>query len=298
MVRIGARSVFPHTRIRGPSLYYFRKVGGRVVQIRIGRLDEGETVLRKRYQELLTPQPRTVADLLGAWLTEAHDIRPKTRQEYERNIRAKLVPVFGSIPLTALRSSHIAQFLERRGNVAGNREVACLASVIEWGRRQGWIDSNPCQGVRRNRERSRQRYVTHRELGQALKRTTPEFRDFMLAGYFTGFRQGDLRALRRTDLSAKGIKMSESKTGKQVAMRWSKPLRACVDRCMERHHSDRVFTDTRGQAWSLWAVQSAMRRLDVDWTFHDLRRKAESDHKKGLGLLSRYKRAWDLEPVR
>jgi hypothetical protein len=41
-----------------------------------------------------------------------------------------------------------------------------------------------------------------------------------------------------------------------------------------------------------------MRRLDVDWTFHALRAKAESDHAKGLGLLSRYKRARDLDPTR
>jgi len=59
-----------------------------------------------------------------------------------------------------------------------------------------------------------------------------------------------------------------------------------------------VFTDTNGEPWGFWAVQSAMRRLDVDWTFHDLRAKAESDHATGLGLLSRYKRARNLEPVR
>ena len=34
-----------------------------------------------------------------------------------------------------------------------------------------------------------------------------------------------------------------------------------------------------------------MRRLKVEWTFHDLRAKAESDSETGLGLLTRYKRA-------
>jgi hypothetical protein len=41
-----------------------------------------------------------------------------------------------------------------------------------------------------------------------------------------------------------------------------------------------------------------MGRLQVEWTFHDLRAKAESDHRKGLGLLARYKRAKQLEPTR
>lgn len=34
-----------------------------------------------------------------------------------------------------------------------------------------------------------------------------------------------------------------------------------------------------------------MRRLDVSWTFHDLRAKADSDHETGLGLMRRHNRA-------
>jgi hypothetical protein len=41
-----------------------------------------------------------------------------------------------------------------------------------------------------------------------------------------------------------------------------------------------------------------MRRLQVDWNFHDIRAKAESDHATGMGLLSRYKRARRITPTR
>jgi site-specific recombinase XerC len=289
--------VFPHTRVKGPSLYYFRKINGKVVEIRIGRLDEGETILRQRYRELVAPTPRTVGDLLMVWMEVTHNLRPRTEAEYRRQIESELNPVLGRMPLRALTRSVIGQYLERRGNVSANREVACLSTVCEWGIRRGWMEENPCRGVRRNRETPRNRYITNRELGQALRKTTPEFRDFMLAAYFTGFRQGDLRSLRR-DQVHRLIQVEEGKGRKRVRMAYSAALQALIARCLKRHTSDYVFTDTRGERWGEWAIQSAMRRLQVDWTFHDLRAKAESDHPTGLGLLTRYKRARELKPTR
>lgn len=287
-----------YTRVIGPSLYYHRRVGGKLVQVKLGRLDEGAAVLRARYQALLAPQPRTVDDMLTGWQTEKHQLAPKTRAEYDRQIDTTLRPVLGNMALTDVKPSTIGQYLERRQTVSANREVACLSTVYEWAIRNGYAEFNPCRGVRRNRETPRHRYVSNVELGQALKRTTPEFRDFMLAAYFTGFRQADLRRLKWTDIDRRQITLTEAKTGKKITMRLSKPLAAVLGRARGRTGSDYVFTNTSGQPWSLWAVQSAMRRLDVDWTFHDLRAKAESDHRSGLGLLSRYKRARQLEPTR
>jgi site-specific recombinase XerC len=294
----GLHWMFPHTRVRGPSLYYFRKIGGRVVEVRIGRLSEGEAVLRQRYQELLQPTPRTVGDLLTAWAAEEHDLAPRTLKEYRRHIQATLLPVFDKTPMTAMHQGIVAQYLQRRGNVSANREIACLSTVFEWGMRHGFAAANPCRGVRRNKERARERDVSNRELGQAMRKAPPEFRDFLLAAYLTGFRQGDLRSLRRDQVGRLGMELTESKNRRRVKMAWSHALRRLITRCERRNDSEYVFTNTDGEPWSLWAVQSAMRRLDVDWTYHDLRRKAESDHPVGLGLLARYKRAWDLRPTR
>ena len=41
-----------------------------------------------------------------------------------------------------------------------------------------------------------------------------------------------------------------------------------------------------------------MKRLGVDWNFHDLRAKAESDHPKWLGLLTRYDRRKVVRPFK
>jgi hypothetical protein len=57
--------------------------------------------------------------------------------------------------LNSLEPMHIAQYLELRkvegAAIGGNRERAVLGSVISWGMRFGWCQSNPCNGRRRCR---------------------------------------------------------------------------------------------------------------------------------------------------
>jgi hypothetical protein len=289
----------PHVRVNHGRAYYVRKVAGKVRWTPLCRADEGEAAIRAAYEAVLNEKPRTVADILGAWLKDGgRDLRPRTRREYERQITAKLEPTLGKMLPENVKPSHIAQYLERRKGPIGNREIATLSTVFNWAMRQGWIDENPCRGTRRNRETPRRRYVEDDELAKALEATTPAFRRLMQAAYLTGLRQGDLRVLRKDQISEKGIQLAESKRGKRLVISWSDELKALVDAAVAASKCDRVFANTRGRPWTESAIQSARRRLGADFAFHDLRAKAESDHEVGLGLLSRYKRARRLTPVR
>lgn len=81
--------------------------------------------------------------------------------------------------------------------------------------------------------------------------------------------------------------MTESKTGRARIIYWSPELRKLLNGAMERastladqlEHAapTHVFTGRYGTPWTMWAVQSQMRRLNVDWHFHDLRAKAATD---------------------
>lgn len=265
--------------------------------VALTRVEAGEPALLKALQEMRDPTPRTIADLFDSWIAADHDLAPKTLQDYRAALTGPLRRVFGHMPLGALTQSEVAQYLERRGGVKANREVAALGSVCNWAMRQGWLPANPTYGVRRNREKPRTRYVTNRELGQALRRAHEATRDIMLAAYLTGLRQGDLRAMKKSAVGREGLTITEGKRGKRIVVTWSGPLKALVLRALSRSQGDHVFTSPYGHPWSFWGLQSAMRRLEVDWTFHDLRAKAESDHKAGMGLLTRYKRARRIAPV-
>ena len=168
---------------------------------------------------------------------------------------------------------------------------------------RGLCRSNPCRGVRRNPQLPRQRYVRDDEFRRVFEKASPAFQDFLAGLYLTGFRQGDLRRLRKNQLTPHGIRVEESKTGKIRVVQWSEALRFFITRASSRAtESEVVFTNSQGDPWSRWAIQSAVRRLRArtkhDWTLHDVRAKAESDHAEGLGLLPLYRRATRVTPVR
>jgi hypothetical protein len=48
-----------------------------------------------------------------------------------------------------------------------------------------------------------------------------------------------------------------------------------------------MLTNTRGQRWTKWTVQSVMRGLAVDWTFQDLRRYLRADQARDTRPLRR-----------
>jgi hypothetical protein len=95
-----------------------------------------------------------------------------------------------------------------------------------------------------------------------------------------------------------GLRVRQSKDGKHELRQWTDSLRRLVRKELERSRCDRIFTNRSGQPWSLSGLQSAMRRLNVNWTFHDIRAKADSDHETGLGLMRRYNRARRLKAVK
>jgi site-specific recombinase XerD len=230
-----------------------------------------------------------------------------TQKEYERVIRARLIPTFGHMRPDDVTQQDIAAYLEFReteeGNGPGaNREMAVLSSVFNHGMRIRQCKFNPTYGVRRNEEKGRERYVTDQELRIALRTAGPALRYLLWATYLTGFRQGDLRRLTKDKLMPEGIRVREGKGGKHEMRLWSESLRKVVRRSAARTKCSHVFANSYGRAWTKDAIGNAMSRLKdktgADWTFHDLRAKAETDHATGLGLMRRYTRVRKLAAVK
>lgn len=234
------------------------------------------------------------------------DLAATTQHDYEIIIEKKLIPAFGRMNPDDLTSQDIAMYLARRESdghgARGNREVAVLSSIINHGMRTGKIRTNPTYGVRRNKERPRTFYIENESLRASLKQSGPGLRHLLWAAYLTGFRQKDLINLRREHLTPDGIKVIQSKDGKHILMAWSESLRSVVRRALARSKCPYVFTNESGQKYTKSGINSAMRRMraktGIEWRFHDLRAKAESDHESGLGLMTRYKRAKRLTAVR
>lgn len=274
----------------------------------LSRVDDGATALYTALQAFTSDRPATYGQLMMLYIARAlPELRPATQPEYVRIINARLQHHFGHLILNTLEPMHVAQYLEMRKNdgaaIGGNRERAVLGSVISWGMRFGWCASNPCKGVRRNREAPSRRYVTDEELKGVIDRASPALQDLLAVAFLTGLRQGDLRILTRDAITTKGIELRQSKDGKLREIGWSPALKFFVDRALARSKGEFVFVGTAGRPYSMDGLQSAMRRLGAGFRFRELRPKAASDAKHNvLGhsaqMLATYIRRTVIKPVR
>lgn len=250
----------------------------------LSRIDEGESALYRSLYDLSPARPDTLGALIKMYRAAGMDsLRESTRHRYSLYLN-HLDGVFGKVRLGALKPSAIAVYLEKRrkrprGAIAANREFAVLSSLHNFGMRQGWVEVNPCIGIRRNPETPRKRVVTDAEFLEAFERSPEPFQDLIAVAYLTGAREGDVISWKRSmHLKAEGIVFTQSKTSKPQTIAWSDALRFFVRRAMERFpESEYVLTNRFGAQWGTWAIISQIRRLGVEWTFRDLRAKAQTD---------------------
>lgn len=276
----------------------------------LSRIDEGVNALYRALYELDPTRPGTIGELINVYRAAGMDeLAEATRQDYGKML-PRLAHHFGHIRLGMLKPSQIAVWLETRrkagkGAIRANREFAVLASIHKFGMRQGWVEANPCRGVPRNTERPRSRVVTDEEFLEGFNRAPEAFQDLIAAAYLSGVRQTDIIAWSRTaHLRPDGIHYVQSKTRKPHHVEWTDALRYFVRRAMARFpDEDLVFLNTRGQPWTIWAINSQKRRLELDWCFKDLRAKAQTDSPHsvlghGAALEAVYRKALRTRPVR
>jgi len=245
------------------------------------RVADGEVTLLEAYYELTHADPHNMAGVLLAFVKSGMTkLKPPTQKDYRRIVVTRLIPFCGHMPRNALKPSHVAQYLAHREDagaaVAGNRERACLSSACNYGMRKGWLDMNPCHGVRRNTERPSKVYVAHDALSSAIDRANEHLQDLLAVAYLTGARQTDLMLMTPAAVQGDRLRYIESKTGKQADYEITPTLRGFINRALERGGAT-LFTTPRGLAWSQWGLQSALRRLKMGFQFRQLRPKAQTD---------------------
>ncbi len=247
----------------------------------LSRISEGEVALLEAYYELTHADPHNMAGVLLAFVKNGMTkLRPPTQRDYRRIVITRLIPFCGHMPRNSVKSTHIAQYLDRRETegaaVAGNRERACFSSACNYGMRKGWLDFNPCHGVRRNTERPSKVYVSHDALTDAIDRAPECVQDLLAVAYLAGIRQTDLMLMKPENVQGNRLRFIESKTGKPAEYEITPTLKFFIDRALSRS-GEFLFTSPKGLPWSVWGLQSAMRRLKPGFQFRQLRPKAQTD---------------------
>ncbi len=200
---------------------------------------------------------------------------------------------FSEFRLDDVRPKHIAEYLDQRdAKVAANREIALLSTIYTHAMRWGWTDTNPCDGVVRNPEKPRDRYITDEELEKLRQAASDQFRCIIDLAYLTAMRRGDILRLTLADVHPDGLHVVHQKTKKRLVYEQTPRLTALIDqirRLRRRVRTLFLFATRDGQPYSESGFESIWRRLVgraglVDVHFHDIRAKALTDAKRHGGL--------------
>ncbi len=210
-----------------------------------------------------------------------------TRRDNEREL-AKLMGVFGEMPIDAIAPMHVREYMDIRGEAApvrANREKALLSHIFNKAREWGYtVAINPCQGVKGFRETGRTRYVTDEEFTKVRAHAPPMLIDAMDIALLTGQRPADVLKLKRSNIRDGALLITQNKTGARLAIEIIGELAEVIARIEARPSSaisDFLIQDEHGQP----LTESRLRRrfdiardlAKVDFQFRDIRAKAASD---------------------
>jgi integrase len=201
-----------------------------------------------------------------------------TLHENETNEAPRLLLVFGKMKPSAIKPVHIYKYLDLRAAAGApakaNKEIALLSAVLEFGRRKGELELNPCREIKYNKTRPDTRYVTPAELDLVMQTARERGGMYVIAAlclraaYLTVSRPDEMRQVMRQSITASGMEMLVGKRKKGRAPRfklieWSSDLRAVIDEALalQRTTSLYVFGNSDGQPYTISGWNTNLRRL-------------------------------------
>jgi integrase len=304
----------PGVRLINGSFYFYRRTGsGNRESIPLGK---DETTMRKKWAELtkFSPsKPGSFGELLDRYMREVLPAKDKktgryilaeaTRDSYTTSSEV-LRKHFGDMPYAKseveaatgkfIRAMDIAQFLRNAtAPVQANRHIGLMSVVFSRAREWGNTEYNPCTRVRRNKETPRDYEPTAVGLESLLNATNNEMMKLTIRfAAITGWREGDIRLLRKDQLREDGIFLRTSKRGKKQLWVWTPELRTIVDAAKALRNNNVsslwVFPSRTGTPYTIDGFQSNWARIRnkaglKGMHFHDIRSFA-GDEAEAAGL--------------
>ena len=157
-------------------------------------------------------------DYAAQWLAHKPSLRPRTKEQYEINLRLHILPLLGGVELskftpTTVRSWH-ARLLSS-GQLGPSTVAKCyrlLHAIFATAVEDELLERNPCvlRGAASHSAPERPT-ATIQEVYELARAVDPSLQAMVLLATFTGLRLGELRALRRNriDLVRRTLKVVE-----------------------------------------------------------------------------------------
>lgn len=255
---------------------------------------EGETPFPKDIEK---PIKGSVGELITRYMIEIAPRKAPSTYKGNKIEAENLKKVFFKVQAHAVLPTHIAKYLDKRGQtspVRANREISLLSHKFSYGMRWGALNSNPCLGVAKHKEKGRDRYIRDIEFKSVKSIASELIAIVMDFAYITALRKGDILSLRLDQITDEGIWVKQSKTGAKQLYEWSIGLHEVVNRAKALKRPIRglyLFCNRQGKPYTDAGFKAMWNRVQVKWaeqggnrfTFHDIRAKALTDA-KNLGM--------------
>lgn len=235
------------------------------------------------------PVDGTCEALIDAWLKRQEDLpdgtvgkRAATTIAENKREAANLKKAFGAIPAAMLEKADAYQYLDacllakdkagkpRPRPEKGNKEIALMRTILEWGVRVRAIKANPFDGVEKLVTDKHDRAVSHQELALAVEvgRTMAAQQHIVALALKTAWlcvrRSVEVRALTRDQIGEDGIvwrgaKRQRGEAEKVGLIEWSPELRATIDEALA------IKRNELAGAWYVFGNLSGQRYTKGGW---------------------------------
>ena len=183
------------------SIEQIRKMAT-AINAELAKGENPNDILRQQRQEM------TFGDLFAMYLERHAKQRKRTWREDQRYYDRHLANTLGRKKLSTITKRDISLLHANIGKTRqthANRVLALISSVfgraVEYGL---WEELNPCQGIKRFKEQSRDRFLSADELARFFQTLELEpndtARDYFIVSLFTGARRANVLAMRWSDV--------------------------------------------------------------------------------------------------
>jgi integrase len=154
-------------------------------------------------------------DYAKRWMRDRHDLRPRTREIYDSQLKCHLVPAFGALTLDQITTAKVRSWHSRIAQTTPVTAAKCyrlLHAILATAVEDNDLVSNPCTIKRAGQERSPERPILNPEQVDALARAVPErYVALVYTAAYGGLRLGECSALtrERIDLVHRTIAVTE-----------------------------------------------------------------------------------------
>ena len=271
----GGKRFFVHCQRRRERVW---KIVGDADALNVGEarsLAAGTLAAIRRGEPALPRPDETLFEAVAATVFERYERRwkPGTLRANRYYLRNRILPHFEGRPVGEIDGRVVRNWFAsmRATPTTADRSLPVLSVIMREAERMGLRpeDSNPCRGIRRNRRKGRERFLSEQEirrLSGALSARSgryPEQVALVRLLLLTGCRKCELLTLRWSDYREGHLFLRDSKTGPRTVWlseparrildsidrksRWVFPARR-GDRPRDRYWLDRVWFALRAEA--------------------------------------------------